>query len=128
MSDLGTHDEVSNLEFEDTVETISDQSGDTLLLTYDETSESVNWYVDILKCRRVPLEIQPGLNVENYLGRGRLVTDFERANFTYDDITPGRPCTAYFSAGYFVDSKTVFDKLQELEISRESIVCIQRRP
>ena len=108
-------------------ESISNQSGDTLLLYDDE--ENINTYADVLRRERNnPIQIAPGSLAEDYLGRGRLITDFERRNFGFDNITPGRPLTAYFSAGYFIDSKAVFDKLAELGIPRESIVCLQRRP
>lgn len=70
----------------------------------------------------------PGSQAESYLGRGRVVTEFEHIHFGFDNIIPGRRCTAYFSAGLFVDSKSVFDKLEELGFPREAVVCIQRRP
>ncbi len=109
--------------------TISNQSGDTFLLTDDE-AEVVQSYAESLRRETsTPNEITPGSQTEeSYLGRGRRVTDFERAHFTEENITPGRPCTAYFSAEYFVDSQAVFDKLAELDIPRESVVCLARRP
>ena len=33
---------------------------------------------------------------ESCLGRRRRVTDFEHAHFSEENMTPGRPCTAYF--------------------------------
>jgi len=110
------------------VEIISNQSGDTLLLTDDDSN--VWTYGDILQCENSssPVRIAPGSQAASYLGRGRQLSDFQRANFGIDNITPGRPCTAYFSAGHFVDSKSVFDKLGEIGIVRESVVCLQRRP
>ena len=112
----------------DASDNVSDQSGDTLLLE-DEDDENVNTYADALRRERNNRTyIAPGSQAESYLGRGRLVTEFEHSNFGLDNITPGRPCTAYFSAGYFVDSKAVFDKLSELDIPHEAVVCLQRRP
>ena len=113
----------------DNEESITNQSGDTLLLTDDE-AEVVQSYADSLRRETAtPNEVTPGSETdESYLGRGRSVTDFERTHFSEENITPGRPCTAYFSAEYFVDSQAVFDKLAELEIPRESIVCLSRRP
>ena len=35
---------------------------------------------------------------------------------------------AYFTSCYFVDSQAVFNKLVKLEIPRESLTCLQRRP
>lgn len=110
------------------VETISNQSGDTLLLTDDDSN--VWTYADILQRENSSSLVRnaPGSQAASYLGRGRHLTDFERANFAIDNITPCRPCMAYFSAGHFVDSKSVFDKLGEMGIPRESVVCLQRRP
>ena len=107
-------------------ESIVNQSGDTLLLT----DEHINTYAEILRREdSTPAQVTPGSDTrESYIGRGRRLTDFERAHFGVDNITPGRPCTAYFSAGFFVDSKAVFDKLTELEIPRESVLCLQKRP
>ena len=59
-----------------------------------------------------------------YLGRCRHLTNLEQNHFHADNIIPGRPCTAYFSS-YFVDSQAVFDKLAELKIPRESVICLQ---
>ena len=109
-------------------ETILNQSGDTLLLT-DE--EDINTYANILRRqrrRKALVRGVPGSQAESFLGRGRVLTDFQRANFGTDNSTPGRPCTAYFSVDYFVDSNAVFDELEELGIPRESVVCLQRRP
>lgn len=61
-----------NAEFE----TISNQSGDTLLLTDDETN--VRSYADILRRGNLttPTETSPGSQTDSYIGRGRHVTDF----------------------------------------------------
>lgn len=109
-------------------DTISNQSGDTFLLNDD--SQNVNTYADILRRETsTPVQVTPGsLTDEEFLGYGRRLTNFERAHFTKDNVTPGRPCTAYFNAGYFVDSKAVFEKLTQFEIPRESVLCLQRRP
>ena len=116
FADLGTADRDVN------VETNSNHSDD--ILSTDD--EDVNTYADIL--RRTNSPTRPVSRAGSYLGRGRLVTEFEHTHFTADNITPGRPCTAYFSPGYFIDSKDVFDKLEELGIPRDSVVCLQRRP
>lgn len=124
-------------------ESISNLCGDTLLLGDDETvlenednvtemiEENINTYADILRRESAtPVEVTPSSETDNeeaYLGHGRLLTNFERAHFARDNVTPGRPCTAYFNSEYFVDSKAVFDKLSALEILRKSVLCLQRR-
>ena len=133
MADLGISDGV-NVDGANIVEeTISNQSGDTFLLT-DDVAETVNSYADALRNREnvTPVEVTPGSQTDgSYFGRGRRFTDLERNHFyhfNFDNVTPGRPCTAYFTASYFVDSQAVFDKLAELDIPRESVTCLHRRP
>ena len=142
-------------------ESISNLSGDTLLLTDDDTmfgnddngnddngngnddngnednagngeNDNVNTYANILQRENATTaEPTPSLNTDGeevFLGHGRVLTNIERTHFARDNVTPGRPCTAYFNAEYFVDSKAVFDQLSKLDIPRESVLCLQRRP
>ena len=93
--------------------------------------KTANSYADLLRVRETATraEATPSSQTDGtYLGRGRRFTDLERKNFLEDNITPGRPCTAYFTASYFVDSEAVFAKLAELNIPKESVVCLQWRP
>lgn len=130
MADPGIHHDLNGANVD---ESISNQSGDTLLLCDDE-AETIHSYADVLRNRETatPVEVTPGSQTDgSYFGRGRRFTDLERNNFyhsNFDNVTPGRPCTAYFTSSYFVDSQAVFDKLAELEIPRESVTCLQRRP
>lgn len=135
-------------------ESISNLSGDTLLLTDDDTmfgnddngnddngievnagngeNDNINTYADILQRENATAaEPTPSSNTDTeevFLGHGRVLTNIERTHFARDNVTPGRPCTAYFNAEYFIDSKAVFDKLSQLDIPRESVLCLQRRP
>ena len=123
MADPGIQEGVND-------ESISNQSGDTLLLADDE-AKIVNSYADIWRNREsaTPVQITPSSQTDGtYYGRGRRFTDLEQRHFHTDNFTPGRPSTAYFTSLYFVDSQAVFDKLAELEIPRESVVCLQRHP
>ena len=104
----------------DNEDSISNLSGDTLLLSDEEVVKS---YAEILRQHeKSPSRINVPQD-KSFLGRGHVVTAFERHHFGLNNITSGRPCTAYF-----VDSKAVFDELEELEIRKESVVCLQRRP
>ena len=99
----------------------------------DNTStDNIFTYAEVLQRENATMaEITPSSdtdNEESYLGYGRVLTTFERTHFHRDNVTPGRPCTAYFNSEYFVDSKAVFDKLTQLDIPRESVLCLQRRP
>ena len=112
------------------VDSISNQSGDTLLIADDE-AENVNSYADVLRNREsaTPVQVTPGSQTDgSYHGRGRRLTAVERYHFLSDNIIPGRPCTAYLNSTDFVDSQAVFNKLAELDIPRESVVCLQRCP
>ena len=63
-----------------------------------------------------------GYRSEHYLSR------FERDNFHSNNVTPDRPCTAYFQASVFADSAAVFDALKTQGFVPSSIRCLQRRP
>ena len=39
------------------------------------------------------------------------LSSFERTNFHPENVTPDRPCTAYFNLGVFADSNAVFQAL-----------------
>ena len=93
MADLGIQASVN-------VESISNQSADTLLLE-DSQAETVNSYADLLRvCETATrAEVTPSSQTDGtYLGRGRRFTDLERNHFHEHNITPGQPCTAYFTA------------------------------
>ena len=105
-------------------ESASNQSSDTFLLCDDDSlcdngnndnTSNINTYADILNREHATLtEVTPGSNTddeEKYLGHGRTLTKFESSHFDRDNVTPGRPCTAYFSSEHFVDSKAVLINL-----------------
>ena len=112
-------------------ESASNLSGDTFLLCDDDNGDNdnasnINTYAEILNRENATLtEVTPGSNTDDY---GRILNKFESSYFDRDNVTPGRKCTAYFNFEHFVDSKAVFDKLAELDIPQESILCLQQRP
>ena len=57
-----------------------------------------------------------------------LLSSFERENFHPDNVTPERPCTAYFQSDVFEDSSAVFDSLKNPGFASSAIRCLQRRP
>lgn len=105
-----------------------------MFLLTDEEVETVNSYADAIHNREtvMPIQVPPGSQTDGtYFGCGCRFTDLERNHFYHSDfynVTPGRPCMAYFTSSYFVDSQAVFDKLVESDIARESVTCLQRRP
>ena len=73
MTDLGIQAGVNE-------DSISNQSGDTLLLEDDTQAEIVNSYAEILRNREsaTPVEVTPGSQTDGtYHGRGRRITDLE---------------------------------------------------
>ena len=63
-----------------------------------------------------------GYRSEQYL------TNFERANFNKDNVTPDRPCTAYFNSDIFENSNAVFEALKNQDFDARAIRCLQRKP
>lgn len=116
------------------VETISNQSGDTELLVDDsdffDAPEYESYASRVLRGLNRVGEQESSQNnrgQQHYVGRDRFVTPFERENFHLDNITPDRPCTAYFSADRFSDSKEVFETLKKYDFPPKSFQCLQRR-
>ena len=113
-----------------TVDRISNTSGDTLLLS-DDPNEERDTYASRV-ARHTPdysrLTEDGRLETERYIGRDRRITAFERQHFRSNNITPDRPCTAFFHSGSFADSAAVFDALQQQDFPPQSIRCLQRRP
>ena len=56
------------------------------------------------------------------------LTNFERAHFHPENVTPERPCTAYFNSDIFADSNAVFGALKTRGFPGEAIRCLQRKP
>ena len=65
---------------------------------------------------------RPRYRNEQYL------TAFERVNFHCDNVTPERPCTAYFSADTFESSDAAFLALQTQGFNVKAVGCLQRKP
>lgn len=56
------------------------------------------------------------------------LSSFERENFHPDNVTPDRPCTAFFQSDVFEDSSAVFSALRSQRFVSSAIRCLQRRP
>ena len=137
------------------LDTISNMSGDTFLLgdvSDSEVPPSESQNVLLSQSLELPSESQtaeqqavsaPGNssyaaavadnaprvneNPRGYRGE-QYLTRFEKENFHPDNVTPERPCTAYFQASVFADSAAVFDALKTQGFAPSSIRCLQRRP
>lgn len=57
--------------------------------------DNIFTYADILRRENAtPVEVTPGPVIDDeeaYFGHGRVLTNFERAHFDRDNVTPGRP-------------------------------------
>ena len=76
---------------------------------------------------RVSVQENTPTRSANYRGEFYL-TSFERANFHRENVTPERPCTAYFNSGIFADSNAVFEALRTQGFQTEAIRCLQKKP
>jgi len=127
------------------IETISNQSGDTFLLSDVDTdlpsveqpaalpvpnvSGNSSGPVCNVSYAAVAAESSPTTTPrahESYRNENFL-SNFERANF-HRDVTPERPCSAYFQSSVFNDSTAVFSALKSQGFAPSSIRCLQRRP
>ena len=117
------------------IDGLSDVSGDTFLVTDNELSDDQSDNESSYAARASrntgfsdPNATNHGYNKREYLGKDRFVTDFEKENFLPDNLTPDRPCTAYFSSHTFVDSTAVFKALEKMKYPPKAIRCLQRKP
>ena len=137
------------------VETISNQSGDTFLLSDVDTdfpsvdeqavlsgslpapTVSENLNEPVSNVSRASYAATAAVNIPATTPRvdeprpyrnEHFLSGFERANFHPDNVTPDRPCTAYFQAATFADSAAVFDALKTQGFASSSVRCLQRRP
>lgn len=81
---------------------LSNASGDTLLLMDDPNAEEDTYATRTARnsADYSRLTDEHRSETVRHIGRDRRITDFERQNFECNNITPDRPCTAYFNSGY----------------------------
>ena len=58
----------------------------------------------------------------------RVLSEFEKEHFHPLNVTPDRPCTAFFRAGSEISSKQIFDSLSSDGIPAKAVRCLQRKP
>ena len=133
-------------------ETISNMSGDTFLLSSGEDEVSLTAHLQrerTSSSNALPEQLPasrpsyaaaaataPNTNNNNNVNpvdrpryrNEQYLTDFERVNFHRDNVTPERPCTAYFSADTFESSDAVFLALQTQGFNVKAVRCLQRKP
>ena len=62
-----------------------------------------------------------------YQDGDRMYTELERDNFHPHNVTPNRPCTAFFRPSTYLDAKDVFDALERDGFPANSISCLHRK-
>lgn len=58
----------------------------------------------------------------------RYLSDFEREHFHPLNVTPDRPCSAFFKADSNITAKEIFDAFIKDGISASAARCLQRKP
>ena len=142
------------------VDSISNQSGDTFLLTdveddvpsLEEQQASIpasenlesnlqnlesnlsvcensnTTYAAAAASAETPRVSEDDLLISRNYRNELFLSSFERENFHPDNVTPERPCTAYFQSDVFEDSSAVFSALRSQGFASSAIRCLQRRP
>lgn len=56
------------------------------------------------------------------------IKDFEEAHFHEYNVTPNRPCSAFFKTDSFMPAAQIFDALCKDGLKPEHLRCLQRKP
>ena len=59
---------------------------------------------------------------------GKRLSDFENKHFHSNNVTPDRPCTAFFKTESYVTPKEVFEALKNEGFAADHVRCLQRKP
>ena len=59
---------------------------------------------------------------------GKTLTDFEKQHFHRYNVTPDRPCTAFFKTESYVTAKEVFEALKSEGFASDHVRCLHRKP
>lgn len=133
---------------QDNYDTISNLSGDTFLLTSGDEADLENFVQSNQRTSSGTANVSATENAASYAAiatpratveenmpprsatyRDELyLSTFECTNFHPENVTPDRPCTAYFNSGVFEDSSAVFQALRTQGFPTEAIRCLQRKP
>ncbi len=62
------------------------------------------------------------------VGYGKTMSSLEETHFHTYNVTPDRPCSAYFKCDSFMSADEVFDSLKTEGFRTEHVRCLQRKP
>ena len=94
----------------------------------DEVNKLERKYFDSLHVEKAPTNVSYSPSTRPRGGQDKLLTDFEKDNFHSENVTPERPCSAYFRASQFVSAAEVFKALNDDRFTTEHIRCLQPKP
>ena len=60
--------------------------------------------------------------------QSRFLSSFEKEHFHPHNVTPERPCTAFFRVDSEETSKSLFDRFLSYDIPASAVRCLQRKP
>ena len=134
-NDQGRDDEVLSEEGSThTARLYSEVSSDEFDDCYDQFAQEVNQlereYFDSL--HRENLENNHN-HVETHYKYGsvfidKVLSEVERKNFHRYNVTPDRPCSAYFKADSYISAADIFEILAKEGFRTEHVRCLQRTP
>lgn len=61
-------------------------------------------------------------------GTKKVLIDFEKENFHRYNVTPDRPCSAFFKTDSFMPASEIFEGLKKDGFCTEHIRCLQIKP
>ena len=94
----------------------------------DEVSRLERDYFDSLHVDKAPVNSAFNRSTAPSNLHDRFLTDFERDNFHLENVTPDRPCSAFFRTSQFVSAAEVFKALNNDGFTTNHIRCLQRKP
>ena len=97
-------------------------------------NEEICQEVNRLECEYLDLCHRPDDGVNNTFATcdvgayGKILTDFECKHFHQYNVTPERPCTAFFKNDTFLSAKDVFKALKSEAFTSDHVRCLQHKP
>ena len=94
----------------------------------DKLNKLEREYFDPLHVEKAPTNVSISRSTRPRGGQDKHLTDFEKDNFHAENVTPERPCSAYFRASQFVSAAEVLKALSDDGFTTEHICCLQHKP
>ena len=96
----------------------------------DDTHQDVNRlereYFDT--CHRADAGVNDTFAMSGVFIDGKTLSEFEYKHFHEHNVTPDRPCTAFFKSESFIPAKEIFEALKTEGFTSDHVRCLQRKP